>query len=178
MQTKTNNDNSDDFIGTSGSRSDLKKKLRDKKIPYISMLKGNSYMKEPTFEVNNDEMAKAIQAIRVFENLRKTRSDLTGSPEIEGKFGSAPEPSQFIYSGSIMGNITMIGNFVFDPFSLIWIDFGVNAWSGLFNIMDKEDTIERGEFITRIRVMSESNDPFGTRGMKKKGFRKESQGSR
>lgn len=175
--TKSNKDGQDDFIGTNGSKSDLKKKLRDKNIPYISLLKGNAYIRDASFDVTMDDAMKSLKINQVF-GQKGTRINFTGSPEISGKINSAPDASQFIYSGAITGDIPMIGNFAFDIFQLIWIDFGVKAWSGLFSIMSREDTLERGDFSTKLKVVSTGTDPFGTQGRKSKGFRKESQGSR
>jgi len=164
--TANNKDKSADFIGTNGSKDDLRNKLKDKKVPFISIMKGNSYIRESNFTVALDDKIKSLMIRKVFGEAG-TRVKFTGQPEIDGRVQSAPNAAKFIYSGAIMGDITMIGNFAFDIFSLIWIDFGIPVWDGMYTIMEREDTIERGDFTTKIKVKAEGTDPFGIQGRNK-----------
>lgn len=130
--------------------------VNTKHVPYVSFVKANSYVKEPTFQVVQDERMKAIFVQR---NLAaRNREQITNETDVSAKLGNV-DPRQ-LFSASIQGDIVMLGNFVFDVFQLIWIDFGVPQWDGPFNIMEREDVVEAGDFTTRLRVQSTGQNPF------------------
>ena len=76
----------------------------------------------------------------------------------------SPPPEQLIYSSAIQGDLTMIGNFCFDSFAMVWIDFGVKSWDGTFYVMDYEDMLDRTGFTTRVNIRSTGEDPLNTQG--------------
>ena len=42
-----------------------------------------------------------------------------------------------MYRSAIKGVITVLGNFAFDAFGLLWMDFGIPAYDGLFYVLQK-----------------------------------------
>lgn len=148
------------------TREDIKKTMRDKGIPFVSFLRGNSYIKDSNFSVVQDEQIKGILIRRAFSD--PTKNEITGKPGIalksDGKNSRAPDVEELLYSSAISGDITMIGNFAFDLFGMLWIDFGVPVWSGPFLVKKRTDVIERGDFTTTISIQSEGSDPLGTQG--------------
>lgn len=143
------------------TREQLKKILKDKGVPFISFGKGNSYLFESQFEVVNDDQMKSLFINRFYA---PTRDKLTQKPSKEQKLNRIPDASKVLYSSAIQGDLNMIGNFAFDMFGLVWLDFGVPVWSGLFNVRAREDTIEPASFTTRISLVSEGIDPLDTQG--------------
>lgn len=142
------------------SRSAVKKIVTDKGIPFLSFVRANSYVKDATFDVIQDEQMKGIFIRKYFQEGGINRAQKTGSPDVAGKQG-APLAQQ-IFSAAINGKVTMIGNFAFDLFALSWVDFGIRRWDGPFTIFGKEDVIERGSFTTTIDIQSAGGDPLGT----------------
>jgi hypothetical protein len=69
-----------------------------------------------------------------------------------------------MYSSAINGDMTMIGNFVFDVFGMVWLDFGVPIWSGPFTVMEHEDVLDRTGLTTRVTFRADGSDPLGTQG--------------
>ena len=142
------------------TREEIRDYVVDHGVPYISLVKVNSYIKEPNFQVVQDERIKTIFMQRSLE--AKNRDQITSQTDVAAKQSTPPPDPRQIFSASIQGDIVMLGNFVFDVFQLIWIDFGVPQWDGPYNIMEREDIIELGEFVTRIKVVSNGQDPLGT----------------
>jgi len=147
---------------TAKTRADIKKEL-DNKIPMVSLLKANSYIQDAKFSVQSDDKLKSIFIRRYFGD-QQTKKDVTSKTDISKKMNTAVPPIEVLYSSAIQGDLTMIGNFVFDTFGLIWLDFGVPRFSGPFFVMSKEDVIERGNFSTKIHVYAAGTDPLGTQG--------------
>lgn len=143
------------------SRSETRKKVIDKKIPFVSFGKGNSYIQEANFDVQPDDQIKSLFIQRY---AGRDRAAITGNPDIVNKAGKLPIPEKTLYSSAIRGDITMLGNFAFDLFGLVWLDFGVKVWDGPFNVLTREDTIERGSFMTKLTFVAEGSDPLGTQG--------------
>lgn len=145
------------------TRAEIKKKVNGKGLPYISLGRANSYIKEAPFEVVQDEQMKGIFMRRYFGDKSTSREQKTSTPSLSQKENKTP-PAQQIFSPAIKGKITMLGNFVIGTFALVWIDFGVRLWDGPFTAYEREDVIERGSFLTTMSVYSAGTDPLGTQG--------------
>ncbi len=145
------------------ARSEIRKKVNGKGLPYISLGRANSYIKEAPFEVVQDEQMKGIFMRRYFGDKGTNREQKTSTPNLAQKENKTP-PAQQIFSPAIKGRITMLGNFVIGTFALVWIDFGVRLWDGPFTTYEREDVIERGSFLTTMSVYSAGTDPLGTQG--------------
>ncbi len=156
------------YLGPKATQEEIRNLLIGKAIPYISFQNGNSYIKESKFNVITDDKMKAhlIQtyygAVQNGNDKRKQK----GRPDKANKI-EAVDPSAFLYSGAIQGDVTMLGNFAFDMFSLMWIDFEVNRWSGTFNVRAREDTISKEGFFTKVSFIANGSDVFGTQGSRK-----------
>lgn len=138
----------------------LRDKLKKKNVPYVQLMKAQSFIKEADFNVNIDDQIRSILIKRYNE---QSRDELTGQPTLTRKKGSPP-PEQLIYASAIDGEIKMIGNFAFDMFAMIWLEFGVRSWDGTFYVMEHEDTVDRAGFTTQIHVRSTGMDPLNTQG--------------
>lgn len=138
----------------------LREKLKNKNVPQVQLLKSQSFIKDAEFSVVVDEQLKSILIKRFNE---PSREESVNQPTVTRKKGSPP-PEQLIYSSAIQGDLVMIGNFVFDTFAMIWLDFGVKTWDGTFYVMEHEDVIDRGGFTTRVNVRSTGEDPLNTQG--------------
>lgn len=149
------------LVGGKVTRDAVKNVCRNANVPFVSFQKGNSYIQESSFGVVADEQMKAIFIRRYMDRVRQ---EITKTPDVQQKQGTGVDPRQVLYSSAISGDITMLGNFAFDVFQLIWLDFGVERWDGPFRVQEREDTIEAGSFLTKIHIISEGNDPLGTQG--------------
>lgn len=153
---------SDKLPKSNVTRDDIRKLVNDKGIPFVSTINAASYIKDATFEVIQDEQMKSVFINRYFHDSSVGRFQKIMQPDILAKEDHSPAAQQ-IFSPVIQGSITMLGNFVLDTFSLIWLDFGIKLWDGPFTLYEREDVIESGEFVTTVKVYSNSVDPFGMR---------------
>lgn len=147
-------------------RDDLVKELRINGIPMISFGKGNSYIAGSNFDVIADEDMKNIFMRRAWDSYSKTRQEIVGQSNSVGN-DFAVNHIDLLYSSAINGEITMLGNNIFDVLSTVWLDFGIKQWDGAFFISEKEDNISQTEFTTKIRFHSTGTDPLGTQGRAK-----------
>lgn len=143
------------------TRDQLRQILKKNRVPLITFGKGNSYLGEANFEVTGDEQMKGIFMNRY---LAQQRKELSKKPNKAPKVDALPDASKVLYSSALTGELNMIGNFALDLFGLIWLDFGVDVWSGPFTVLAREDVIERGSFVTRVQVRADGSDPLGTQG--------------
>ena len=145
------------------SRSEIRKKVNKKNVPFISLVRANSYIKDASFEVIQDEQMKGIFMRRYFGEKHVTREATTQQTSLSQKENRAV-PAQQIFAPTIKGKITMIGNFVVGTFALVWLDFGIRRWDGPFTAFEREDVIERGSFTTTMSLQASGTDPLGTQG--------------
>lgn len=155
----------EELVGGQVTRDRVREVLRQKGVPLITFQRGNSYLETSSFEVVNDDQIKSILMRRY---LQPTRSDVLDISK-RLKLGRAVDPRQILYSSAIQGEVSMLGNFAFDVFGLVWLDFGVPTWDGPFHIMSREDVIAPGTFTTRVGFRSAGSDPLGTQGRIDKG---------
>lgn len=153
-------DPDDRFQDAEPSRSAVIKKLRDKNIPVISFLKGLSFIRDASFSVEQDPRMQAILIQRSYYQVRELYTNRNSTQTDE----NLPNPKHLIYSSAISGDITMHGNFVFQLFGTLWLDFGVRQWSGPFYVMENEDVLENGAFVSKISVRSAGDDPLNSQG--------------
>ena len=150
-----------DKLDPDATRDKIKQKLRDKNVPMITFRSGLSFIQDARFEVQQDPLMKSIMIQQYFTPTTRTEAtQLAHAAQLDKR----PAPRQLIYSSALAGNITMLGNFVFDTFALVWLDFGIPRWNGTFYVMEKEDVLQRGEFISTYKFKSAGDDPLGTQG--------------
>jgi hypothetical protein len=149
-----------ELLGGPPTRQRVKEVCRQRSVPYISFLRGNSYIQDSSFSVVLDEKMKAIM---IEDYMDRTRSQVVDA-QIKTKLNTGIDPRQLLYSSSITGKISMLGNFAFDIASLVWLDFGIVRWDGPFVVREIEDIIEPGSFLTQILLYSTGDDPLGTQG--------------
>lgn len=148
-------------LGFGATKERIKAVLDSRNVPMVSFGHGLSYLQEgTTFNVDMDSMVKTVM---IQKSMGQTRQDVTGKTNAATQIGRV-DPAQLIYASAIRGELQMLGNFVFDSFGLLWIDFGIPQWSGTFFGMEKEDRVTRADFSTRIAVHSAGDDPLGTQG--------------
>lgn len=143
------------------TKSDVRQAVLDAGVPYLSLVRANSFIKEPNFQVIQDEQMKSI-FMRRYLTQSRNREQITSQPDVAAKQSTPPPDPRQLFSASISGELTILGNFVFDVFQLIWLDFGVPQWDGPFNILEREDVVEAGEFTTKLKIVSAGTDPLGT----------------
>jgi hypothetical protein len=157
-----------DRIGRGATKAEVRQKLRDKGIPIFTLGKGLSFIEDSKFDVQQDPHMKAIMIRRY---LKKSPYD-ANEPDIvrqvlrPGGESLSVDARQLIFASSIVGNVQMMGNFATDTFSMIWVEFGIRQFDGTFNVLEREDVIEPGRFVTTIRLQSTGDDPLGTQGRK------------
>lgn len=144
------------------SRDEIKKVLDEHGIPIISFRNGLSFVQDARFEVEQDPAIKAILIQEGYKNAQNPQ-EIT-KMNSAAKKDNAIDIRKLLYSSALQGTITMFGNFVFDTFSLVWLEFGVKQWDGPFYAMGKEDSVSRGEFSSQITFRSAGDDPLGTQG--------------
>lgn len=150
----------DELFGGDYTREKIREVMKQKGVPLISFRKGNSYIQDADFNVINDDQIKSIRIRQYLDPTREQVNDVSKKTKVN----TAVDPRQVLYSSAIMGELTMLGNFVFDVFGLVWLDFGVSAWDGPFYIMSHEDIISPAGFYTRTTFHSAGTDPLGTQG--------------
>lgn len=144
------------------SREKVLQRVRDKYVPIVQYGHAFSFIKDSTFNVIIDELMRSIFIERTFEE-RKARVERVSKPDPDGRKGQS-KPEEFVPLSTIEGEIEMLGNFVFENFATIWIDFfGIGQMSGTFNVRNRRDSLAPGIFTTTISVISDGADPLNTR---------------
>lgn len=147
------------IAGSRPTRAEVRDALKKKGVPMITFGHGNSYIQEADFSVMNDDPIKTLLMIRGLKEA--SRIDMVEKTELKRKLEE--QRPQLLYSSAIRGEINMMGNFAFDTFGLVWLDFEVPVWSGPFFVTAKTDTIDRSGFFSAFSVYSSGEDPLGTR---------------
>ncbi len=137
-------------------------RLADRSIPVLELGRATSIIKEFNFDINPEPLQRSIFAERQLQ-ARKSAVQMVEQPDPRGIAGRA-NPAQIIPLSILQGTISLVGNFVFQLFSYVWIEF-YNAYpiSGIYNVRSRSDVIEAGNFTTVIELISEGIDPFNTR---------------
>lgn len=135
---------------------------RERGVPVVSFGAANAFVSETSFDVTLDEL---MRSVFIDESLkeRKTRAQVTKQSEHSSRRG-APAPEELLPLSVLQGEMTMLGNFVFEMFGPVWLDFfGAPQMSGLFKVREKSDVISPGTFKSTVSVVSEGLDPLNTR---------------
>lgn len=140
------------------SRSELRQMLRDAGVQYVSFMRANSFIEDSQFEVMIDDQMKSL-FMRRNRGPDITRDEKTSQPDIARSENAIP-PAQQIFMNAMQGRIKMLGNFAFDTFGYVWLDFGVYLWDGPFNVFEVTHTISPGDFTTDISLYSAGNKPL------------------
>lgn len=154
-------DPSDALAPEQQSRDKIKQIVLSREIPFITFGKGFSFLKNSEFEaVMDPQIARnKITAASGASRSRAEYVEKTGAAFRQG----LPDAYHEIFASAVEGDITMIGNFAFDTFALIWLDFRVPIWDGPYTITERSDSVSKAGFETRIHVFYEGNDPLNVR---------------
>lgn len=144
------------------SRAEVMAALESYNIPVLEFARAGSLILDASFEMQPEPLLQSIQ-IETAESGRKDRVQKTRMPDVESRRGQAL-PHDIIPISILEGDVTLNGNFVFNPFDRIWVEFfGSSSISGIFNIISKNDHLEAGKFTSQIHLISEGIDPLNTR---------------
>ena len=139
-------------------RRNLPAFLEENKMPKVTLYHQGSFIQTSNFQVTNDDQMKSIFIRRQMELAKKQRAN--GEPLSES-MAPQPGPMQVIFRSAIKGDITMIGNFLFNMLGAYWLDFGIWAYDGIFYALQKVDKISRAGFTTTVSFQAEGSDPLG-----------------
>lgn len=144
------------------SRAEIMRVLASRDVPVLEFARAGSLIQDASFEFQPDPLLQSIQV----ENANKDRKDrvqLTQMPDRESRKGQAGH-KDIVPASVLEGSLTFYGNFVFETFGLLWIEFfGASSISGIFHILEKSDVLEPGRFLSQVKVISEGIDPLNTR---------------
>ncbi|OGR31601.1 MAG: hypothetical protein A2139_11440 [Desulfobacca sp. RBG_16_60_12] len=140
-------------------RKNLAPFLRTNHMPKFQLAHQSSFFKDAKFEVINDELMKSI---RVGEQVRRTREQLTAGDVREAETNSGIPQDLLMYRSAIKGQVTVIGNFVFDLLGTVWMAFGIPALDGIFYVLSKTDRVDREGFYSTLTLQAEGSNPLGT----------------
>lgn len=160
------------FEDNSLTRARIKELMNERNVPVLSLGKGNSFIKDANFEIIMDNGIFTSQVEKTSKQLN-TRQDFISFSEAANQQNRL-DSFHTIWQSGIQGTLTTIGNFCFDMFGILWIDFGVSLWDGPFRITKKTDIIEAGNFTTNLEIISTGEDPLNTK-IKKTKFQFEKQ---
>ncbi|MHB8407971.1 MAG: hypothetical protein ACYDHY_07810 [Acidiferrobacterales bacterium] len=147
--------------GGTPTKASIRSALQSSGVPYVTLLKANSYIQAANFQVVLDDKMKSI-LVRRGLGPQTSKTQKTKQTDVAAKSNLAIDPRQMLYSSAIQGELTMLGNFAFDTFGLLWLDFNIPRWNGPFFVMHIVDVIEKGNFTRSITLQSEGDDPLGT----------------
>lgn len=153
----------DDRLDPSTSRDDILKKLDKYGLPLVTFKSGLSYIESAQFQAEQDAQ---VQAVLISRAVDPSRYQVTNVTHV-ARAAEGIDPRKLLFSSAITGKATMLGNFVFDSFQMVWLEFGVRRWDGTFFIFEKEDVIENGSFLSTVTFRSTGDDPLNTQGVLK-----------
>jgi hypothetical protein len=141
----------------------IRSALVEADVPTIEFGRADSVILDASFEMQPNPLLQSIQ-VEEANFTRKDRVQATQMPDVESRRGQSV-PREIVPVSILEGDITFQGNFIFDPPSVVWVDFfGSRAISGIFNILEQTDSFEPGKFTTTLHLISEGRDPLNTRG--------------
>lgn len=144
------------------SQDDVRRALANADVPMIEFGRAGTAIVDSHFEMQPNPLLQSIQ-VENASAARKDRVQQTQMPDVESRKGQAL-PRDIVPISILEGDITMLGNFIFEPPARVWIDFfGSRSISGVFNVLEQTDTLDPGRFTTQLRMMSEGIDPLNTR---------------
>ena len=127
-------------------------------LPMLDVYKIGSFVQTSNFSIENDSQMQSVYIRRQINLTHKEIAEtdhriVLAQPEI-GKIA-------LLYRSAIKGEITMLGNFCVDIMGIIWVNFGIWAYDGLFYVIQKTDNIGKDGFTTSISLIAEGSDPLG-----------------
>jgi len=146
---------------TTLTKEKVRKLMANANVPMIEFGNALSFIKDANFEVLLDNQLQA-QLIEAAHLKSKSREEIVSKTDAEAR-KDLPDKFHYIWSSALKGNVTMLGNFAFDVFSYLWLDFDTPIWNGAFVIRQREDVITSGGFETVMELYSEGGDPMGVR---------------
>ena len=108
-------------------------------MPILWLYHQNSIVQNANFGIINDDKVKSIFMLRPYE---KTRGQITTDDPSRNNVSLQPGPMATMFRSSIKGDVTMLGNFCFEVFGTLWVQFGIWAFDGIFYIRSEEHTSE------------------------------------
>lgn len=162
-------DGADPFDGTENvlslsqqSKENIFRRLRSMSVPVVEIGRATSYVRSFRFNIQPEGLMRSIFAENQLQD-RKKRVSVVELPDPEGRRGRA-KPEQIVPLSVLEGELELLGNFVFDVFSTVWVEFyGAYAVSGVYHVRGRKDTIAPGSFTTSVQLISEGVDPLNTR---------------
>lgn len=143
------------------SRAEVLRKVRDQNVPIVSFGRGSTLVRDNSFQVIQDELMRSIMVEKSMPD-RDLRTSIVPKPDPAGRRGGA-RSQDLIQLGHVQGTLGMRGNFVFDMFAAVWIDFfEATEFSGLFTVRGVQHDLRAGQFNTTVEVIS-AGDPLNTR---------------
>lgn len=139
------------------TKSNLRKVLRKANIPTLRFMTKLSYLKNIKFEVVNDEQMKSIFIRR---QVDKSRTEIAASDNRNSQLYGGMPGFSMLYRSAIRGTVEMLGNFAFEVFGIIYVDFGIPAYNGGYYIISREDTISAEGFYTSLTLQAVGSDPL------------------
>lgn len=150
-----------DRLDPKTSRASILEKLDKYNIPLITFKSGLSYILNNEFGVEQDQTVQAVFISRAVDPSRYEVAHTTH----EARAADTIDPRKNIFSSAIKGSVSTLGNFAFDTFHMVWIEFGVRRWDGTFFVTAKEDVIDKDGFVSNISFVSTGDDPLNTQGV-------------
>lgn len=153
---------SDFGVGDYKTKAKLKKLARSRGIPVIEFMTKLSYLKDVKFEVVNDEQMKSIFIRR---QIPKTRAEIATLDGRNSQLHGGMPGFSMLYRSAIRGTVSMLGNFAFEVFGLIYVDFSIPAYDGVYYIVARDDIISPDGFYTNLTLQAAGTNPlFGGAG--------------
>lgn len=145
------------------TRENIMRKLSDANIPVVEFGRAGTLITEASFQIQPDTLLQSYQIDEAYA-AQKDRVQQNQMPDVESRKGMSRDGDLVVPVSILQGNVTMLGNFANDVFTLVWIEFfGASEISGFFHINGKTDMIEPGRFTSEFKFISEGIDPLNTR---------------
>jgi hypothetical protein len=144
------------------TKAEIFSRLEQRGVPVIELDRIQSLVKTFSFNINPEPPQRSIYAERGLQT-RKDAVAVVEQPDPRALAGRS-NSAQVVPLGVLQGSVTMVGNFVFGMFGYAWVEFyGAYPISGVYNVRERVDRIEAGNFTTTVGLISTGLDPFNTR---------------
>lgn len=152
-----------DRLDPKTTREKIVQRLKDKGIPLVTFKSGLSFIENAQFHAEQDQQIQAVLISRAVDPSRYQVASVTHA----ARAANTVDPRKLLFSSAIQGKVPMIGNFVFDSFMTVWLEFGVRRWDGTFFVFEKEDQVDAAGFVSSVTFRSTGEDPLNTQGVLK-----------
>jgi hypothetical protein len=143
------------------TRDQIVQKLQKYGIPLVTFKHGLSFVQSAQFQAEQDQQIQAVLISRAVDPSRYQVANVTHA----ARAAETIDPRKLLFSSAVQGKVTMLGNFVFDSFQMVWLEFGVRRWDGTFFVFEKEDVVDRTGFFSTVTFRSTGDDPLNTQGV-------------